>query len=395
MTLNISEAPAVSESPVATRGAALPRVLYAVALDPGKKFGSMEEQIVLLSERFRAEGGLFLPQFIADAGADVAQFRRRGIDAGCLDLRRFRWRALLGLRRLVRERRIDVVHWNFTPPLTNRHVWGLSLLAPRVRHWFTDHNSRHFPLPTPPAGARKLFKRLLLKRYGRVLCVSGYVRDRLDEQGVWSNLACVTHFVNTERFRPDEDARRVVRASLNAEGRFVLLVVGQLIPEKGIDVAVRALAELPPHVVLWVVGEGPEDAVLRRLIAELDLGARVRMLGLQRHVQPYLQAADCFVCPSVWGEAAGLVNLEAQACGTPAIASRVGGIPEYVADGRTGLLFSPGDHRELAACVRRLVEDAELRDRFSRQARAFALEQFSPEARLPEWLDLYRRWRTV
>lgn len=373
------------------RPTALPRVLYVLDLDPGKKFGSMEEQLVLLAERFRAGGGFFFPLFTCDPAADVAQFRERGVAARCLGLRDFSWGALRDLRRLVREERIDVVHWNFAPPLTNPYLWALTLLAPGVQHWFTDHNSRLLPPPPRPAKAVRWLKRLLLRRYRRVFCVSRYVQDCLEEQGSWSNLVCVRHFINTERFRPDADARRELRTALQAEGKFVLLVVAHLIKEKGVDIAVRALAELP-DARLWIVGEGPEEGALRSLIAELGLKDRARLLGLQAQVEAYLQSADCFVCPSLWGEAAGLVIIEAQACGTPVIASRVGGIPEYVADGRAGILFTPGDHRELARCVRRLVDDPALRRRFAEQARADALERFSPQSRLPEYLDLYRRW---
>ena len=73
-----------------------------------------------------------------------------------------------------------------------------------------------------------------------------------------------------------------------------------------------------------------------------------------------MQGADCFVCPSLWAEAAGLVNLEAQSSGLPTVASNVGGIPEYVADGKTGFLFSPGNATELADRIRQLLSDAAL-----------------------------------
>ena len=82
-----------------------------------------------------------------------------------------------------------------------------------------------------------------------------------------------------------------------------------------------------------------------------------------------MQAADAFVCPSRWAEAAGLVNIEAQACGLPVLASRIGGIPEYVMDGRTGVLFPPGDAEELAAAVRRLLDDPERFREMGREAR--------------------------
>jgi glycosyltransferase involved in cell wall biosynthesis len=393
MSLQIREAPVALSVPPTVSGAPLPRVLYSLVLDPDKKFGSLEEQLVLLAQRFQNENGLFLPLFICDPSADVSQFRERGVETFCLDLRCFSWGNLLALRRLIRAQRIDLLHWNFTSPLTNPYVWALSLLTPRLQHWFTDHNSRLFPLPPPPRGVTKLVKRLLLRRYRRVLCVSRYVQDCLEEQQVWSNLVCASHFINTDRFRADAAARRQLRATLNVEDRFVLLVIGQLITEKGVHVAIRALSDLPPQVVLWIAGTGPEEDALRQLISELKLKERVRLLGLQTHVQPYLQAADCVVFPSLWGEAAGLVNLEAQACGTTVVGSRIGGVPEYVVDGQTGLLFPAGDHHALAQCVRRLVEDTKLRLRLARQARVHALEQFSPDVRLSEWVELYRRWR--
>jgi L-malate glycosyltransferase len=369
----------------------LPRVLYALMLDPGRKFGSMEEQLVLFADAFRAEGSLFLPLFISDpARASFDDYQKRGVDAECLDLRRFRLGTLLELRQMIGRHRIDIVHWNFVAPLSNGYLWGLSLLCPGVRHWYTDHNSRLLPLPPPPAGIKRALKSVLLHRYSATVCVSEYVRRCLEEQGGWSKLVAQTHFINTARFEPDLATRDAVRLRLGAADRFVLLVVGQLIREKGIDLAIAAMASLPERAVLWVIGEGPGLPELTRQIAELGLGESVRLLGLQSNVQPYLQAADVFLCPSVWAEAAGLVNLESQACGLPVVASRIGGIPEYVLDGRTGFLFEPGNSGDLARQVRRLIDDPELRRTMSAAARTWALERFSPQARLPELLDLYR-----
>src|SRR5262245_27839661 len=103
-----------------------------------------------------------------------------------------------------------------------------------------------------------------------------------------------------------------------------------------------------------------------------------------------MQTADCFVCTSRWAEAAGLVNIEAQASGLPVIASDIGGIPEYVADGQTGFLFPPNSAAELADRVRRLLTDPNLHQRLGHAARDWAKENFSPSARLAEWIDHYR-----
>ncbi len=166
--------------------------------------------------------------------------------------------------------------------------------------------------------------------------------------------------------------------------------MGQLIAHKGVDVAVRALAELPADVVLWLVGDGEQRAELEQLCRELGVADRVHFLGMQQFVQPFMQAADVLVCPSRWREAAGLVNLEAQACGLPVVASAIGGIPEYVEDGCSGMLFPPEDHQRLAACLRSLRDNPALRQTMADEARRVAVERFSPSARLDEYLRVYQ-----
>ncbi len=92
----------------------------------------------------------------------------------------------------------------------------------------------------------------MLRRYGRVFCVSAFVQDCLHAQGVWpaARLVPCLHFVNTDRFRPDPAVRERLRGELAAQGRFVVLAVAQLIAVKGIDVLIRAMAELPAETEL-------------------------------------------------------------------------------------------------------------------------------------------------
>jgi glycosyltransferase involved in cell wall biosynthesis len=366
------------------------RVLYAAQVDPSRKFGSMEEQAFLLASAFRGRGGLFLPVFpAAPEAVGRARYEAAGLEISALDLSRFRLNILAQLLQLTARHGIEVVHWNFYPPLTNCYVWALSIFAPWVKHYFTDHNSRQ-PDGRPARGRLKFLKRILLKRYARVVGVSRFVTNCLRDQQAWPAPDCLLHFINTDHFAPDAKVRGEVRRRLDADGRFVLLTTAYLIQAKGVDTAVRALAKLPESVTLWVVGDGPELAALQALSREIGVQDRVRFLGLQSRVEPYMQAADIFVCPSLWAEAAGLVNLEAQACGLPVLASRVGGTPEYVMDGRTGVLFPPGDFEGLAIAVRRLLNKPECCQEMGREARALAVRQFSAAARLSDYLDLYR-----
>jgi glycosyltransferase involved in cell wall biosynthesis len=369
----------------------LPRVLYAVALDPTLKFGSLEEQIIRLARAFELNDSLFYPLFICPEGASGGTaFQEARVEAECMDLRSFRWTQLAKVSRLINQRRITLVHWNFTEMLRNGYLWWLTLLHPNVRHWYTDHVSRISGIQQPAEGPKKFLKRLLLRRYDKVLCVSQFILNDLRSQQTCSDLTLSHHFINTDRFRPDQAVRSELRKQLHVEGRFVLLTVAHLIKPKGIEVLIRALAELPESVVLWIVGDGDESDRLHQLCSELHLTSRVCFHGLQKNVAPFMQAADCFVCPSLWAEAAGLVNLEAAASGLPVIASRNGGIPEYVEDGRTGFLFLPGDHHELARCVQSLNEDSAMHQNMSAQARAWAVEKFSADSGVLEYLDLYR-----
>ena len=204
-------------------------------------------------------------------------------------------------------------------------------------------------------------KSILASRYRKVLCVSDYVLDQEREAGV-PRAERLHHFINTDRFRPDQAARREVRQSLGVGEEFVAVTVAYLIKDKGIDVAIKALAQLPEGIVLWVVGDGPERGTLRGFGPGPGPGAAGSSFSAPSGMSSrFLQAADCALCPSIWAEAAGLVNLEALACGLPVVASRIGGIPEFIDDGRSGFLCVPGDDRGLADRIHRLAADPALR----------------------------------
>ena len=368
-------------------------MLYAVVLDPTLKLGSLEEQIICLARAFQVQEGLFYPLFICREGSNKSTvFHEAGIETECLDLRSFQWSRLGRLSRLITLHRITLVHWNFTETLRNSYLWWMTLLHPNVRHCYTDHISRASGTQRSSGGPKSALKRLLLRRYDRVFCVSQFVLNDLRRQQIRNELILSRHFINTDRFRPNQDVRGELRRQFRMEDRFVLLTVGQLTKAKGIDVLIRALAELPDSVVLWIVGDGDESVGLHQLCSELQLASRVYFYGLQKNVAPFMQASDCFVCPSVWAEAAGLVNLEASASGLPVIASRIGGLPEYVEDGRTGFLFSPGDHHDLARCIQSLVEDSTLYQNMSVENRARAVESFSSDVGVRKYLDSYRAW---
>ena len=369
----------------------LKRVLFVLDLDTAGKFSSLAEEALALAREFRRRDSLFLPAFVRPLEGEAAiQYEKEGLPVEALNLRRFRFDMMSRLLKIIRLNRIEVIHWNFYYPFNN-YLWFLSLMAPWVEHYYTDHNSRQTEnlYSARSRGLKPFLKRLLASRYKKTFCVSGFVLTQL-ERRQWPNLRKLNNFINTERFKPDLVARREVRRVLGVRDEFVALIVAWLIKDKGVDVALKALAAMPKGSVLWVVGDGPEMDNLQGLAQDLDLGARVQFLGPRDHVEPLMQAADCLICPSLWAEAAGLVNQEALACGLPVLASRIGGIPEIVEDCRAGYLFTPGDHQELADRLRLIVGDESIRHRMSQEARSIAVERYSTQSLIEEHISQYQ-----
>ena len=380
----------VRTRPTSRNDRRLPNVLYLLGLDPAGKFGSMEEQMLILSQRFRDAGSAFVPVYLHRGGPrPKIAHTEAGLPCEFLDLRRFTFKEFRRLLSCVRNHDIDIVHWNFYNPLINGFLWGLSVAKPRLVHFLTDHNSRPIPYEPKSRPLASVAKKILLKRYAKVLCISDFVLDCLKQTGEWSNMCRCKYFINTGRFIPNEQVRAQVRCEMEIGDAFVILVVAHLISDKGVDVAIRALRHLPGDVVLWVVGDGAVMGDLRALAGELSLESRVRFLGNQAHVEPFMQAADCLACPSVWGEAVGLVNLEGLATGLPVVASAVGGIPEFIEDRRNGLLFPAGDAAAMAERIQSLRVDPDAYRIMASNARKMALERFSIESRVDEYLEFY------
>jgi glycosyltransferase involved in cell wall biosynthesis len=164
--------------------------------------------------------------------------------------------------------------------------------------------------------------------------------------------------------------------------------VGRLSPEKGLEVLVEALRTVP-GCRLVLVGEGPERASLEELVDRLGLGERVAFAGWVDPPWTATWAFDVLAMPSFM-EGFPLVIVEAMLAGIPVVASAVGGIPEIVVEGETGLLVPPNDADALAASLRRITDDAELRTEMSARCRSVALEHFTARTMAANFEQLYR-----
>ncbi|MGH9050285.1 MAG: glycosyltransferase, partial [Acidimicrobiia bacterium] len=193
--------------------------------------------------------------------------------------------------------------------------------------------------------------------------------------------------VDVDRFRPlgaDERACARARFGLDPE-RPVVLGVSRLVPRKGFDVLLEAVAGLDPSVQVVVAGDGRDRRRLETRARRLGLAARARFLGrVADDLLPDLYGcADVFAmpCRDRWAgleaEGFGIVFLEAAACGVPAVAGRSGGAHEAVADGETGIVVAPRDVGALRGALAALLHDPERQRHLGEAARRRAVRNFS------------------
>jgi glycosyltransferase involved in cell wall biosynthesis len=192
--------------------------------------------------------------------------------------------------------------------------------------------------------------------------------------------------IAVERFqqRPDPELRRELAAGSDD---LLFLTTARLDLQKGLDVLLHAAGSVGGARFL-VAGTGDEHARLEREAAALGLGERLLFLGHRDDIPALLAATDAFVLPSLF-EGTPLALLEAMAAGKPVVTSAIPGTDELVADGETGLLVPAGDADALAAALRRIVADPELRARLGAAARLKAGTAHSAIASTQRVVEVY------
>jgi glycosyltransferase involved in cell wall biosynthesis len=253
-----------------------------------------------------------------------------------------------------------------------------------------------------------------LEKADAVIGCSDYVTNNVRNSFPQYAHRCWTVYngVDLEQFRSNEDAQKRLPGCR-------IVFVGRVSPEKGVHILVEAfesVAAIRPNAHLEIVG-GPfvapidfivnlsDDPMVQRLkrFFENDyfehlkssvsgaIAGNVSFAGAQRHaaVAEYLRNADLFVVPSVWGEPFPLATLEAMAMGIPVVASGVGGLPEAVQDGVTGLLVEPDNPSKLAQAIVRLLDDVALRRKMGSAARVRVAKMFSWESTTERLARLY------
>jgi glycosyltransferase involved in cell wall biosynthesis len=199
--------------------------------------------------------------------------------------------------------------------------------------------------------------------------------------------------IDLSLFSAGIDERRAARRELGVEGdELVLLQVARLDYLKDHATALRTVAAVIPRwpgVRLVLVGTGPEQGAIEQLVREYKLEGHVRLLGLRTDVPRLLAGADLFLLTSI-SEGIPLTVIEAMAAGLPVVSTGVGGVPEVVEQGRTGLLAAAGDHATLAVRICELAANTSVRQDMGRRGRERARALFSERLMHDRYDRLYR-----
>lgn len=242
--------------------------------------------------------------------------------------------------------------------------------------------------PAPTSALRPAYDRLrrfLLRQVDTFAPVSHYTAGLLHNHGVPAHRThVVPNGTDPERFYPRDGAS--LRRRLGLSGRSLLLTVARLVPRKGIDTVLHALptiAQAVPDVTYIIAGTGPDRARLERLADDLDVQSHVQFVGHVDHetLPSYYSAADLFVMPAREDppdvEGFGIVFLEANACGTPVVGARTGGIPDAIQHGETGLIVPPDAPEALAEAAIRILTDSDFASALGQQGRRWAVREMS------------------
>jgi glycosyltransferase involved in cell wall biosynthesis len=237
---------------------------------------------------------------------------------------------------------------------------------------FTPHGWSFWAADGGRAGTYVGLERLAARWCRVILAVSAHEREAGLAQGIGP--------AGRYRVVPNGvDLARFARTPEPVPGQ--VIAVGRLARQKRPDIAVRAFAAIRdrvPGATLAFVGDGPERPAVESLVQELGLADAVRLLGARDDVAELLASAHCLLLASDY-EGCPLSVIEAMAAGVPVVATRVGGVPEIVADGATGLLAEPRDPAGLARALAGVLTDPALARRLGDAGRERAHEQFGRE----------------
>jgi glycosyltransferase involved in cell wall biosynthesis len=349
-------------------------------VDLGRDYRGGQHQALLLLQGLRERG--HAPELIAVRDSMLASHAKEsGTLVHLADPTKRRLTAALQIRKLVRERRLDLVHANEPHALSSAWLARAHRAVPIVV-------SRRIALPL----SKGIFSLARYRAAARVVAVSDFVRQSVIQSGLPADHVSVIY--DGVQIPPEisQSQRDSARTQLGIQREIPCIGnVAAFVPEKGHALLLDAFAKLRaqfPESILLLRGEGPEFPNLQTRARQLRLGDAVKFLPPTIDIEIMFAAMDVFAFPS-HEEPLGSALLAAMAHALPVTAISRGGIPEVVEDAKNGLLLHDLDPSAFASTIARLLADREGASRFGSAARETIMTRFSANQMVGETLRLY------
>ncbi|MBF0619800.1 MAG: glycosyltransferase family 4 protein [Candidatus Omnitrophica bacterium] len=287
------------------------------------------------------------------------------------------------LARIVREEKIDIIHAHTRASAMSAMIAGALTGVPYVttcHGFFKPHVGRK-----------------ILPLWGKaVIAISAPIAKHLaTDMGVdKKQIFLVPNGIDPERFVPADDITRAnIRREFGLGKEPSLGIIARLSDVKGHGWLLQAMPDILktfPDTRLFILGEGPMEALLKKDVSRLGIEKSVVFRSTVQKTADVLPAFDVFVMPSL-SEGLGLSVMEAQAMGIPVVATKVGGLIDAVKDGETGILVPAKDPEALAKAVVRLLADRALAKRMGEAGRIFMMNNFSADTMTEGTLGMYQK----
>jgi N-acetyl-alpha-D-glucosaminyl L-malate synthase BshA len=290
---------------------------------------------------------------------------------------------------------LDILHVHYAIPHSVSALLARQMLAARGRHlpFVTTLHGTDITL----VGLDRSYlpiTQFAIEQSDGVTSISQYLRERtVKEFKIKRDIEVIPNFVNCDFYVPlsDED-RMQKRARYVASDEKILMHLSNFRPVKrvtdAVEIFARVVEKVPAHLLL--VGDGPDRSAAEWIVHKKGIQERVHFLGKQDSVNELLPLADIMLMPSEL-ESFGLAALEAMACRVPAIATKVGGVPELIEDGVDGRLFPVGDVDAMAAAAVELLLNPDQLNTMATAARQTAQQRFCSTKIIPKYEEYYER----
>ena len=349
-------------------------------LVPRMNIGGAESYVALVACSLKSLG---YNVFIASAGGALAvELQKEGIKHFFLPIRLSKYISGILLKRIIKKYNIEIIH-------ANSEAAGIVAVKTRQKY------NLDIPIVYTAHGVLPAKVKDIINQVDKIIAVSNFSREAAIKEGFSANkIEVVYNGVDIDKFKPHEEKRNLLRKKYNIpQDAFTMIIVSRIknLRNKGHQHLLNVLSEyeVSKYWHLVVIGKGKGLGSLKQKVKEHNLQDRVHLLGHKTDVENYEDMADVVVLPSYF-ETFGLVLAEGMAMEKPAVAFKVGGVPEVIEDNKTGFVVDYDNDDELVEKLAILAKNPDLCKQMGIQARKKVAKDFANGIMIKKLEEIYK-----